>query len=169
MIDDQNITGNDSEGMLSRVYSPVSRIDAGYPRVLRNGANWRFFNGNFGGNSSPPYAPAAGGFNLDQWYTLRIEYQATSSSAGQVRWYLGDHVADLQVLADDLILTETYTGRNLSQTQNINRFDFANIGIFGAGFRMYVDNISIVTPEPTALAAIGIVMSTGLLRRQRRA
>jgi len=160
------INGNDSEGFLSRAYSTVSRIDAGFPRVLRNGTSWRLYNGNSGANSSPAYTA---NFNFDQWYRLRIEYVASSSSAGQVFWYMGDNALDLQTLADDLILTETYSGRNLSQTQNILRFDFSNIGLNGTGFSMFVDNLAIVTPEPAGLAAIGMGVSAGLLRRRQRA
>ena len=160
------INGNDSEGFLSRAYSTVSRIDAGFPRVLRNGTSWRFYNGFGFMNASPAYTA---NFNFDQWYRLRIEYIASSNSAGQVFWYLGDDALDLQTPADDLILTETYSGRNLNQTQNIIRFDFANIGLNGTGFSMFVDNLAIVTPEPAGLCAIGMVVSAGLLRRRQRA
>jgi hypothetical protein len=162
------INGNDSEGWGFYNTNNVTGMFAGAPRILRNGANWRIYNGYYTiAPTDAPYAPAAGGFNFDQWYRMRVEYTATSPSAGFVSYYLGTDYADLRAaLGDDLFYTEFYSD-GVAQTQNLQTFLLGSVTATGAS--MMIDNFVVVTPEPASLGAVSLLATAGLRRNRRRA
>jgi hypothetical protein len=151
------IDQNDSEGFRFRIWNGTSQIDVGTPRVLRNGANWRFFNGLFSLNGGPAYV---GNFNFDQWYNFRVVITPTTISSGTAHWYM-DNV---------LVNTETYSGRSpISQTSNLDVFDIFQVsdGNPATAARMYIDNLQIqaILPEPSSLALL-LAGAAMLLRRR---
>lgn len=149
------ITGNDSEGITVRVMSNLSSLDAGFPRILRNGTQWRFYSAHYILNSAVPFSAYSPSFNFDQWYTFRVEIDPDSTSSGKVYWYMDG----------TLIRTETYSGRSLSQTQNIQLFEISNSVAPGGGARIYLDNLIVGIPEPAGALMLGV---GGLLLLRRR-
>lgn len=147
------INGNNSEGWQMRMISRDSSIDAGLMRILRNGTSWRLYNGLQGSNGGG--SPYGQDFNFDQWYEMRVVIDPDSTSSGKAYTYI-DGV---------LQFTETWTGRGLSQTQNIEYFEI--ISVAGTGARFFIDNLEIAIPEP-ASAALLALGGLAMLRRKRR-
>lgn len=151
----ESIAGNNSEGFQFQIFSPLSQIDAGKARVLRVGSAWELYNGLFSFNSAVPSSAYSAPFNMNQWYTFRVEFDPVSASAGEVRWYIDGQ----------LISTETYTGRSLSQTQNIQIFEISNFNLGVGGARMYLDDLIIGIPEPSGAT---LLLLTGAILLRRR-
>jgi hypothetical protein len=96
---------------------------------------------------------------------MRVEYNATSPSAGTVSYDLGDDYADLRAsLVDDLFYTETYSD-GVAQTQNLQMLLLGSVPATGAS--MFIDNLVIVTPEPASLCTLALLGATFGLRRRR--
>jgi hypothetical protein len=150
---------NDSEGIRLRIWNGTSQIDVGTPRILRNGTQWRFYNGLYTVNGGSAYI---GNFNFDEWHNLRIVINPTTTTSGTADWYV-DGV---------LLNTETYTGRSpVTQTSNLDVFDIFPVldASDATDATVYFDNLLIqaILPEPSsvALLAVGGLM---LVRRNQQ-
>lgn len=156
------IGGNDGEGFQFRLWNAnFSQIDVGTPRILRNGAQWRFYNGLVAQNGGSSYV---GNYNFDQWYNFRVQIELEGTNGpvatpyhGKAYWYV-DSV---------LVNTETWTNRNFGQVREIDTFDIRPVIGTATGARMFIDNLGVeAIPEPSALAFVVAGAGMFLLRRR---
>lgn len=138
--------GGGSEGFDFRLWSGVSQIDRGAFRIHKQGAT-TFVLLSYGGEG------IVATLNMDQWYNIRIEFDAINATDGVARWYLDG----------DLLLTQTWAGFVPDRTQNIHLFDIRELEQSGGtGSRMFIDNFTLAVPEPASatLLLAGVALAT---------
>jgi hypothetical protein len=148
----ESIANNNSEGFRIGVDNNVHRLDAGSPRILREGTVWSFFN-QFNGQNF-----LSSGFNFNQWYNFRVDFSPISPTTGTAFWYMDG----------TLINTEPYTKPDNTYTPNVHIFEILDIP--GNSATMYVDNVLIqaIIPEPSTVALLAVGGFVFFSRRRLR-
>jgi hypothetical protein len=145
------MVNNFSSGFQFRVWNNFSIISVGDYRLVSFPTAGTF---GFSDNSLP-----IGTFAQDTWHHVKFVIDPSSTDAGVGMLFVNDMITPIH--------TEAYTGEGVAgRTANMQLFDILTHNVQLS--RIYIDNFTVATPEPTGIAAVAGLAGAVLIRRRRR-